>query len=221
MILRILAALLIISVPVQAQTALEPPALASPGPEVHPDVGDALRGLRVFNVKGSQLGFIGSACPVNPMVAYTSWHVVEGEERLFVAPNNGHRLDPTKLIEVVVYREDESRDLAMIRTKDPKAARFLFVYETSQPALPGTPIRYSLPLSDKRQAPVFARLLGVDATTAAISGPAAPGMSGGCVLDDEGKAFAILTGWGSWGPESWGRNQPLATIGALIKEGLE
>lgn len=135
-------------------------------------------------------GYQGMLCPVSPFQAYTAAHVLERAE----APV---WLDLTQNVPLQVLKRDEEADLALVQTT---TKTFPFWYEIGQKPEAGAQLWnagrdevadgwYIVPSN-------YVGMHGREMRTTRVLGH--QGMSGGCVLDAEGKAVGVFQGW--WMP---------------------
>lgn len=190
---------------VQAPPPLELPEMpVTPLPKVASEYVATMRGMRIYLVKDSRIELVGSMCATGPYEGYSAGHVFKDGESYVAASNHGYGLDPRALIPVSFERL-EGHDLVKVRPANHRIS-FQFWYARGPVPSIGQLVKSLLLLPGNSQvAPSTGIYLGEDSgdmftePVHLISAVSSPGASGSCVLDQNDKAWGILTGGVAWG----------------------
>jgi len=170
-------------------------------PSAVPAARASLLGLRILDVRPDGTYFMGSACPVGGFAAYTALHVVaEATGQLVALPAHGVQADTKTASPVHVVWKDEAHDLALI-VPDGSEYAFLYWYTVGPVPVMGAPVSGTLmlPTEGNMAVPVFGTYYGPGDGWHWVSLMVGPGSSGSCALDDQGRAWAIVSQTASWG----------------------
>lgn len=183
-----------------------PPAEPPPPPATS-EAKNVLRGLRIYLITQDGLTFKGHACPTAPFLAFGAAHVFDEEGTYYAAPDSGHLMEPSRLIQLVLGKSNPEKDIIELSPRHEEEVRgFPYWFKKGDIPKPGEPAIGLLVMPNNVSAPSFGRVFGQDGDFVISNVPVAMGSSGSCSLDSEGRAWGLAKGritWGAPDAEPW------------------